>query len=182
MVDKICLLCIEERIYQQTMLRPLQYQAEQRKDKFSKIPDSAKFGEILYRGYWRGQRRAYCALQKLHHQHRRTFRDVQNGCQYFEGFYPVSYTHLDVYKRQGLTNDYISNRQQNISEMKIHNFNIGLPIPFMIFSKPLKEIMKFNFNPDKINFLYVYAAFQKHELPDMKTKGYMMLNLSLIHI
>ena len=78
----------------------------------------------------------------------------------------------------GLTNDYISNRQQNISEMKIHNFNIGLPIPFMIFSKPLKEIMKFNFNPDKINFLYVYAAFQKHELPDMKTKGYMMLNLN----
>ncbi len=71
----------------------------------------------------------------------------------------------------GLTNDYISNRQQNISEMKIHNFNIGLPIPFMIFSKPLKEIMKFNFNPDKINFLYVYAAYQKHELPDMKTKG-----------
>ncbi len=78
----------------------------------------------------------------------------------------------------GLTNDYIQNRQANISEMKIHNINVGLPIPFMIFSKPLKEIMKFNFNPDKINFLYVYWAYQKHELPDIKTKWAMVLNLN----
>ena len=98
-------MCIEERIYQQTMLRPLQYQAEQRKDKFSKIPDSAKFGEILYRGYWRGQRRAYCALQKLHHQHRRTFRDVQNGCQYFEGFYLQEYGECKIALRQKIIVD-----------------------------------------------------------------------------
>ena len=65
----------------------------------------------------------------------------------------------------------------NISEMRIHNFNVGLPIPFMLFTKPFSEIMKFNFNPDKINFMYLYAAYQKHELPDLNTKGFWMFNI-----
>lgn len=78
----------------------------------------------------------------------------------------------------GLVNEYIVNRQQNVSEMKIHNFNVGLPIPFMIFTKPLKEIFQFNFNPDKINFIYVYAAYQKHDLPDLATKGFWMFNIN----
>ena len=78
----------------------------------------------------------------------------------------------------GLENEYIRNRQENISEVTVHNFNVGLPIPLMIFSTPLKEIMNFNFNPDKINFIYVYAAYQKHVLPDIDTKGFLMLNLN----
>lgn len=76
----------------------------------------------------------------------------------------------------GASNHLIQSRVQNLSEMKIHNFNIGLPIPLMLFTKPLNEVLKFNFNPDKINFIYVYWAYQKHELPDMKTKGFMVLN------
>ena len=78
----------------------------------------------------------------------------------------------------GKTNDFIQNRQMNISEMTIQNFNLGLPIPLMIFSKPLSEIMKFNFNPDKINFIYLYAAYQKHIIPDLKTKGFLMFNIN----
>lgn len=69
------------------------------------------------------------------------------------------------------------NEQINISEMKIHNFNIGLPVPFMIFSKPLSEIMKFNFNPDKINFMYIYAGYQKHDIDNLNNKGFWILNL-----
>lgn len=72
--------------------------------------------------------------------------------------------------------DVISNSQINIPEMQVHNFNVGLPIPFMIFTKPLSEIMKFDFNPDKINFVYLYAAYQKHVIPNLDTKGYFMLN------
>ncbi|MBS1573060.1 MAG: TonB-dependent receptor, partial [Bacteroidetes bacterium] len=34
----------------------------------------------------------------------------------------------------------------NIDHLTQHSFNVGLPIPMMIFSKPLKEIMKFDFN------------------------------------
>ncbi|MBK1895024.1 outer membrane beta-barrel family protein [Chryseobacterium paridis] len=70
------------------------------------------------------------------------------------------------------------NEQINISNMKIHNFNVGLPIPFMIFTKPLSEIKKFNFNPDKINFMYVYAGYQKHDIDNLNNKGFWIFNVS----
>lgn len=69
------------------------------------------------------------------------------------------------------------NEQINISNMKIHNFNVGLPIPFMIFSKPISEIMKFNFNPDKINFMYLYAGYQKHDIENLNNKGFWIFNV-----
>ncbi|WP_370900258.1 outer membrane beta-barrel protein [Chryseobacterium gossypii] len=69
------------------------------------------------------------------------------------------------------------NEQINISDMKIHNFNIGLPVPFMIFSKPISEIMKFNFNPDKINFMYLYAGYQKHDIDNLNNKGFWIFNV-----
>ncbi|MBQ0151348.1 MAG: TonB-dependent receptor, partial [Chryseobacterium sp.] len=71
---------------------------------------------------------------------------------------------------------YILSTQDNIQQMKVHNYNIGIPIPFMIFNTSLKEMFKFNFNPDKINFMYLYAGYQKHELPDIKTKGMWIFN------
>lgn len=76
--------------------------------------------------------------------------------------------------RQG---DVIKNEQVNIPNMRIHNFNVGMPIPFMIFTKPLSEIMQMNFNPDKINFLYVYAGYMKHEIKEVDPKGMWVLNL-----
>lgn len=71
----------------------------------------------------------------------------------------------------------VSNGFQNVSSMKIHNFNFGLPIPFMLFTKGLKETMKFNINPDKMNFLYVYAGYQLHELPNNNNKGFWIFNI-----
>lgn len=71
----------------------------------------------------------------------------------------------------------IFNEQINISQMKIHNFNVGLPVPFMIFSKPLSEIMKFDFNPDKINFMYLYAGYQKHEIENLNNNGFWIFNV-----
>ncbi|MDN3690904.1 outer membrane beta-barrel family protein [Chryseobacterium tructae] len=69
------------------------------------------------------------------------------------------------------------NEQINISNMKIHNFNIGLPVPFQIFTKSLGEIMKSNFNPDKMNFMYIYAGYQKHDIDNLNNKGFWILNL-----
>lgn len=43
----------------------------------------------------------------------------------------------------------LSQTNVNISSLTQHSFNVGMPVPFMIFSKPMSEIMKFNFNPDK---------------------------------
>lgn len=69
------------------------------------------------------------------------------------------------------------NEQINIADMKIYNFNVGLPIPFMVFSKPLSEIMKFDFNPDKINFMYLYAGYQKHDIDNLNNKGFWIFNI-----
>ncbi|CAA7385824.1 outer membrane beta-barrel protein [Chryseobacterium fistulae] len=79
-----------------------------------------------------------------------------------------------IVKKEGKN---LFNEQVNISNMKIHNFNIGLPVPFMIFSKPMSEIMKFDFNPDKINFMYLYAGYQKHEIDNVNNKGFWIFNV-----
>ncbi len=52
-----------------------------------------------------------------------------------------------------------------------------MPLPYMLFSKGMKEIMKFDFNPDKINFLYIYVGNQLHVIPGENTKGFWMVNL-----
>ncbi len=64
----------------------------------------------------------------------------------------------------------ISQTNVNIHSLTQHSFNVGLPVPFMIFSKPFSEIMKFNFNPDKINFLYLYAGYQFQDIKEITDK------------
>lgn len=91
--------------------------------------------------------------------------------------YNVSVLKDQVAQRITRNGQEIRNQQVNIPDMKLHNFNVGLPVPFMIFTRPLSEIMKFNFNPDKINFLYLYAGWQKHEIPTIETKGFWMFNI-----
>ena len=91
--------------------------------------------------------------------------------------YNVSSIDNQVAQSLSREGDVIKNEQVNIPNMRIHNFNIGLPIPFMIFTKPLSEIMQMNFNADKINFLYVYAGYMKHEIKEIDPKGMWVLNL-----
>lgn len=91
--------------------------------------------------------------------------------------YNVSVLKDQVAQRISRNGVQIRNQQVNIPDMKLHNFNVGLPIPMMIFTKPLSEIMKFNFNPDKINFVYLYAGWQKHEIPTIETRGFWMFNV-----
>ena len=91
--------------------------------------------------------------------------------------YNVSSIDNQVAQRLSRDGDVIKNEQVNIPNMRIHNFNIGMPIPFMILNTPLSEIMKVNFNPDKINFLYVYAGYVKHEIKEIDPKGMFILNL-----
>lgn len=97
----------------------------------------------------------------------------------FEYFF-VSYSRSDA-------NNQVMNRiisagsgaasiSENIPQITIHNFNFGLPIPYMLFTKGLKETLKFDFNPDEINFLYLYVGHQKHILPDVESKGLWFFN------
>lgn len=92
--------------------------------------------------------------------------------------YNLSVAKNQVVQKISREGDVIFNSQDNVSQLKIHNFNVGFPIPFALFNTPLKELMKFNMNPDKLNFLYIYTAYQLHELPDISSKGFWIINLS----
>jgi hypothetical protein len=91
--------------------------------------------------------------------------------------YNVSSAQNQVINRVLLTDDVVVNTNINVPQIKIHNFNVGLPIPYMLFTEGLKETMKMNINPDKMNFLYVYTAYQFHQIPEIKTNGFWMFNL-----
>lgn len=83
---------------------------------------------------------------------------------------------IQYVEREG---DRISQSNRNVDRITQHNFNFGVPIPFMLFTKPLSEIMKFNFNPDKINLLYVYAGYQFQDIKDIQDKkGMWIFNIS----
>ena len=67
----------------------------------------------------------------------------------------------------------------NIKSLTQHSFNAGLPIPMMLFTKPFSEMMKFDFNPDKINFLYLYAGYQFQDIKVVvDKKGMWFFNVS----
>ena len=91
--------------------------------------------------------------------------------------YNLSMAKNQVINRVLENNDVVSNTTINVPELKIHNLSIGLPIPYMLFTKGLNETLKFDFNPDKINFLYVYTGYQMHQIPNLNTKGFWMFNL-----
>jgi Outer membrane protein beta-barrel family len=92
--------------------------------------------------------------------------------------YSVSSATNQVINRILLNNNFVTNASINVEEVKIHNINIGLPLPYMLFTKGLEATMKMDFNPDKINFLYIYAGYQKHQIPGLDTKGFWVFNLS----
>ena len=74
--------------------------------------------------------------------------------------------------------DQVSSLNENISSARIHNFNIGFPIPLMIFTKSIKEIMgsMSRTNPDKVSFLYFFANYQLQRLPNITPNGLLFLN------
>lgn len=86
--------------------------------------------------------------------------------------YSISYANNNIAQQVGRKDLLVTNTNINIPTMRIHSFNAGLPVPFMIFTKSLKEMMKFDFNPDKINFLYLFTSYQRHEIPTLDNRGF----------
>lgn len=91
--------------------------------------------------------------------------------------YNLSSAKNQVVQQVSLNGNVVQNSNFNVSEVKIHNFNFALPLPYMLFTKGLKETMKFDFNPDKINFIYLYTGYQLHQIPNLETKGFWNFNL-----
>jgi hypothetical protein len=56
---------------------------------------------------------------------------------------------------------------------KIHSFSVGMPIPICVVYEGLKETIKWMLT---MNFLYVYAGYQYHQIPNVDTNGFWMFN------
>jgi hypothetical protein len=73
--------------------------------------------------------------------------------------YNISSAKNQVINRVTLDADVVVNTNENIPEVKIHNFIVGILTPYMLFTKVLAETLKINVNLDIMNFLYVYAGY-----------------------
>jgi len=91
--------------------------------------------------------------------------------------YNTSWVKDQIVQKVSRENNVIKNEQVQVNSIRTHNFNFGMPIPFMLFTTPFSELMKFNVNPDKMNLLYVYTGYQIQEMPDIKTKGFWIFSL-----
>lgn len=100
-----------------------------------------------------------------------------NAFEYFFIGYSVTDADNQIINRVINTSGDATNINENVSGVKIRNFNFGIPIPYMLFTKGLTETLKFDFNPDEINFLYVYAGNQKHDIPGVDTNSIWNFNL-----
>jgi hypothetical protein len=91
--------------------------------------------------------------------------------------YNTSWVKDQIVQRVSREGNFIKNEQVQVNSIRTHNFNFGMPIPFMLFTTPFSELMKFNVNPDKMNLLYVYTGYQFQEMPDVKTKGFWIFSV-----
>ena len=97
--------------------------------------------------------------------------------EYFFIGYSVSEATNQVIDRIITTPNGAASVSQNIPKFTIRSFNFGIPIPYMLFTKGLQETLKFDFNPDEINFMYIYIGNQKHILQDVDEKSFWNYNL-----
>ncbi len=100
-----------------------------------------------------------------------------NAFEYFFINYSVTDANNQIISRVITTQDGAASISENLDEITIRNFNVGIPIPYMLFTKGLKKTLEFDFNPDEINFLYIYVGNQKHIIPGLDTKSVWNLNL-----
>ncbi|MFD2600566.1 TonB-dependent receptor domain-containing protein [Flavobacterium suzhouense] len=89
-----------------------------------------------------------------------------------------SFTHADnqIINRIISTPNGAASITQNVPKVTYRNFNFGIPLPFMLITKGLTETLKMDFNPDEINFMYIYAGNSKQIIDGLDTKGIWNMN------
>ncbi|AXG75023.1 TonB-dependent receptor [Flavobacterium arcticum] len=100
-----------------------------------------------------------------------------NAYEYFFIGYSITNANNQITDRVISTENGAASISENIPDATIRNFNFGIPIPYMLFTKGLKKTLQFDFNPDEINFLYVYVGNQMHNIPNVDTKSIWNINL-----
>ena len=86
--------------------------------------------------------------------------------------YSLSNADNQVVNRIVETTNGVASISENAPKVSVHNFNFGLPIPYMLFTKGIKETLKMDFNPDEINFLNIYIDHQKYKIDGLDSKGF----------
>ena len=97
--------------------------------------------------------------------------------EYFFIGYSISNANNQVVDRIIATSTGAASVSQNIPKIRVRNVNLGVPIPYMLFTKGFQETLKFDFNPDEINFMYIYVGNQKHILEDVDAKSFWVYNI-----
>ncbi|WP_294824114.1 outer membrane beta-barrel protein [uncultured Flavobacterium sp.] len=90
-------------------------------------------------------------------------------------YFSINYSYTDakniIVNRIVQTDNGAASVSVNVPSSSIRNFSIGVPLPYMLFTKGLDAVLKMDFNPDEINFIYLYAGNQLHDIPGLDTKS-----------
>lgn len=105
------------------------------------------------------------------------FEIKANALEYVFIGYSLSNANNQVTNRIIDTTNGVASISENIPKVLIQNFNFGLPIPYMIFTKGINETLKMDFNPDEINFLNIYVEYQKYKIDNLNADGFWSFNL-----
>ena len=100
-----------------------------------------------------------------------------NAFQYFNIGYSLTDAKNQIINRIVTTENGAASITQNVPSITIRNFNFGIPLPYMLFTEGLKKTLELDFNPDEINFMYIYAGNQKHNIPGLDTKSIWSYNI-----
>ena len=100
-----------------------------------------------------------------------------NAFDYMFIGYNTSWVNNQIVQKVSRDGNVIVSSQAQINQLRTHNFKVGFPLPFAVFSKSLKEIFASNPNPDKYNYLYFYLGYQLQDMPDIKSNGFWIYNL-----
>lgn len=100
-----------------------------------------------------------------------------NAFQYFNIGFSLSDMDNEITNRIIATENGAASVTQNINNMTTRSFNFGIPLPYMLFSKGLKKVLQMDFNPDEINFMYIYVGNEKYLIPGLDTKSLWSYNL-----
>lgn len=95
-------------------------------------------------------------------------------------YFSIGYSYTDannqIINRITTTPQGAASVSENLPQTSTRNFNFGIPLPFMLFTKGLTETLKMEFNPDEINFMYIYAGNQKQVVEGLDTKSVWSIN------
>lgn len=101
-----------------------------------------------------------------------------NAFEYFFINYSITEANNAITTRVITTDEGTAARvSENVDKVTTRNFNFGIPVPYMLFTKGLTETLKMDFNPDEINFLYIYVGSRKNIIPGLDTKAVWNFNL-----